>query len=385
MSELSPSAEQASAIKSVVEWYRRKAGPQEFYIAGYAGVGKSVTAGIAIEELKARCGVRNVRTAAYTGKAASVLRKKGISDAQTIHSLIYTPYEDHETGELRFDVSEESPAAEADLIVIDECSMASKELADDLRGFGRKILVLGDPGQLPPISGEGAFTNREPDVFLREIHRQAAGSPVIEIATLAREGKPLPVGYEKDGVRVLKLTKETQPLIYREETQPICGINRVRWCYSQRIRRLRGFHGETPQIGERVMCRRNNRDEGLFNGGMGVLRSIQTVHAGVPGSYRMDVDMEDLAALSAGLAVDPYLFRRHFTNGASKKMELPRGKPRLHEFDWSAVITVHVSQGSSWDDVTVIDDSACFREFRANHLYTAITRAERGLTVLLRE
>src|SRR3954451_2344232 len=99
--------------------------------------------------------------------------------------------------------------------------MVNDEIAKDLRGFGKKILVMGDPAQLPPINGEGAFTNREPDVFLREIHRQAADSPIIELATLARQGKPLPIGYEKDGVRVLKLTKETQPLIYREETQPI--------------------------------------------------------------------------------------------------------------------------------------------------------------------
>ena len=367
-----------------MEWYKQKKGPQEFYIAGYAGVGKSVTANIAIEELKQKCGIKNVRTAAYTGKAASVLRKKGIAGAQTIHSLIYSPVEDEETGGVRFVLSSESPAADADLIVLDEVSMVNKEIADDLRSFGKKILVLGDPGQLPPIRGEGDFTNRESDVFLSEIHRQAAGSPIIELATLARLGKPWPRNYEKDNVRVLALTKETQPLIYREETQPICGLNRVRWVYNSRIRRMRGFEGETPQVGERIICCRNNRVEGIFNGGMGILRKIETSHDGIPGTFRMDVAMEDLEKLSVGLAVDPYLFRQNFTNGEAKRLELPKGRPLLDEFDLGYVLTVHKAQGSGWPDVTVVDDSGSFRDNRDKWRYTAATRAESGLTILTR-
>ena len=378
--QVTPSGEQHGAIRRIVEWYR--SGPQELYLAGYAGVGKSTVAGIAIAELRAKCGVKNVKTAAYTGKAASVLRKKGVSGAQTIHSLIYTAVEDEETGEVRFMLSPDSPAADADLIVLDECSMVDKAMADDLRSFGKKILVMGDPGQLPPINGEGAFTAREPDIFLREIHRQAAGSPIIELATLARQGKPLPVGYENDGVRVLRLTKETQSLIYREETQPICGKNSVRWCYAQRIRRLRGFEGEIPTPGERLLCRRNDREEGLFNGGLGTLLSVEDA---VGGLLRLDVRMDDLEKESRGLLVDPYLFRRHFTNGAAARLPRSKGTPWPHEFDWSTPITAHVGQGSSWDDVTVIDDSGAFRENRAKWLYTSVTRAERGLTVLLRQ
>ena len=383
MSEFTPSPEQASAIESIVEWYKQK-GRQEFYLAGYAGVGKSTVCAVAIEELKSKCRVKNVRTAAYTGKAASVLRKKGNANAQTIHSLIYTAYEDAETGDLRFAISDESPAAEADLIVIDECSMASKELANDLKSFGKKLLILGDPGQLPPINGEGAFTNREPDVFLREIHRQAAESGVIELATLAREGKPWPKGYEKDGVRVLPLNKETQHLIYREETQPICGLNRVRYCYTQRIRKLRGYEGRLPVAGEKLICRRNNREEGLFNGGIGTLKSIATDKK-IPGALTMNIDMEDLEHSSEKLQVDPYLFEKHFTNGEAQKLELRKGMPRLDEFDWAAILTCHASQGSQFPDVTVVDDSAAFREHRNNWRYTACTRSEIGLTILVRD
>lgn len=377
---ITPSDEQAAAIAKIVAWYKDKSGPQEFYVAGPAGVGKSEAARLAIEELKSRCRVKKVRTAAYTGKAALVLRKKGVEDAQTIHSLIYTAREDEETGEVRFSLSQDSPAADADLIVLDECSMVSREVADDVRSYGRKILILGDPCQLPPVSGEGAFTDREPDVLLREIHRQAAGSPIIRLATLAREGMPLPIGFDEGGVRVLKLTKETQPLIYREGTQPLCGINRVRYVYNTRIRGLRGYGGTRPMEGERVICRRNNREEGIFNGGIGILLSLAD---GPHGTYLMDVDMEDLKRPNHGLEVDPYLFRRNFTNGVGDRLRI-KGK-YLNEFDFAYCLTVHSSQGSSWDDVTVIDDSGAFRENRHKHLYTAVTRAERGLTVLLRD
>jgi exodeoxyribonuclease-5 len=381
---ITPSDEQAAAIRKIVDWYKDLSGPQELYVAGYAGVGKSVTANLAIEELRSKCRVKNVRTAAYTGKAASVLRKKGILNAQTIHSLIYIPVEDEETGDVRFALSEESSAADADLIVLDEVSMVNREIADDLRSYGVKILTLGDPGQLPPISGEGAFTNREPDVFLREIHRQARNSPIIELATLAREGKPWPKGFEREGVRVLPLTKETQPLIYREGTQPICGLNRVRHAYNARIRRIRGFDGQVPQVGERIICRRNNREEGLFNGGMGVLKRLAIKDYKFGSVYEIDAQMEDIDKQINGLIVDPSLFRQNLESAGVQKLALPKGIPPLNSFDFGYVLTAHVSQGSGWEDVTVVDDSGAFREHRDKWRYTVATRSEKYLTILLR-
>ena len=60
-------------------------------------------------------------------------------------------------------LNEDSPAAKASLIVIDECSMVDEELGRDLLSFGKKVLVLGDPAQLPPVKGGGFFTEQEPD------------------------------------------------------------------------------------------------------------------------------------------------------------------------------------------------------------------------------
>jgi exodeoxyribonuclease-5 len=382
MSEITPTEEQAKAIRAIVEWYGEK-GRNEFYLAGYAGVGKSTIARLAIEELKDKRGVKKVRTAAYTGKAASVLRKKGNPEAQTIHSLIYIPKLDKKTNELHFILSEDSDAAAADLIVLDECSMIDDRMADDLRSFGKKILVMGDPGQLPPINGQGAFTRNEPDVFLHEIHRQSAESPIIELATLARKGERLPLGFNRAGTEVLALTKPTQELVYRQETQPICGLNRVRWTYTQRIRSRLGHVGPRPLPSERLICCKNNHKEGIFNGGMGTLVSLADTEGRGRPAYSLSVRMEDLDRSTEDLVTDPYLFANHFTAGKTEK--IPGHKPALNEFDWGYIITAHKAQGSSWDHVTVVDDSVAFRENRAKWLYTSITRAESGLTMLLRD
>ena len=83
--------------------------------------------------------------------------------------------------------------------------------------------------------------------------------------------------------------------------------------------------------------------------------------------------------------VDPYLFRQNFTNGEAEKLELPKGRPWPDLFDFSYTLTCHKSQGSQFPDVTVIDDGAAFRDNRWRWAYTACTRAEAGLTILVRE
>ena len=92
----------------------------------------------------------------------------------------------------RFVLNEQSIVRDAKLIVLDEVSMVGAEMAHDLLAFGKPILVLGDPGQLPPIKGDGAFTSDDPDVMLTEIHRQAGESAIIRLATLARQASRSP-------------------------------------------------------------------------------------------------------------------------------------------------------------------------------------------------
>ena len=170
------SAEQDQALIAVSAWLKQGY-PQVFRLFGYAGTGKTTLARHLAEHVDG-----DVLFAAFTGKAALVLRSHGAKKASTIHSLIYRPrgeelVEDEDTGKSSmaplFTLNRQSPVAKAALIVIDECSMVDETLGRDLMSFGTPILVLGDPGQLPPVSGGGFFTDHEPDVLLETIHRQA--------------------------------------------------------------------------------------------------------------------------------------------------------------------------------------------------------------------
>jgi len=383
-----PSNEQWAAIKRIVKWYGD--GNQFFYLAGFAGVGKSTICSIAIEEIKKQYGIKNIDTATYTGKAASILRKKGI-DASTIHSMIYSPKIDSKGVLQGFKLDRLGVASKSDLIVLDECSMIADEMAEDLLSFGKKILVMGDPGQLPPVNGVGYFTRNTPDVFLQEIHRQCADSPIIKLATMARKGEKITPGmYNDTNVLTMMLNNDTQSHIFNSETQVICGLNRVRHTVTQKIRNHLGFKGEYPLKGERVICCKNSRDDILFNGQMGVMKrdvnKLSETEYDEEYLKNFKVVMDDEKE-SHSLNVDPYLFQGHFlSNGKADKIPYIKGREIkfFNEFDWGYAITCHKAQGSQWNHVTIIDDSASFREDKNRWLYTAITRAETGLTLLMR-
>lgn len=374
MTDLVYSPLQERAIDAIVNWYGDAGGKQEFLLYGYAGTGKSTVVSEAVNRLREKYKISNIPIGVYTGKAAHVLRKKGNANAQTIHSMIYLCKEDEETGELHFILNPIGAAAMADLIILDECSMIDQIMARDLMGFGKRILILGDPGQLPPVNGEGAF-NREPDFFLDEIHRQAAESPIIRLATMARQGIPLPIGFHEGDVRVLALTNGSAEHMHNPDTQVLCGVNRVRWAVIQIMRARLGFTEKFPMTGESVICCKNNKERGLFNGGLGTLRKLEIRP---DGAFRITADVE--GNFQKNLLTDPYLFHQHFDNGESK---YDFKKKRPNWFDWSNCISVHKAQGSGFKHITLIDNSSSFRENAAKHLYTGITRAEEGLIVLI--
>jgi exodeoxyribonuclease V len=69
------------------------------------------------------------------------------------------------THQVSFVVNAESPVRDCKLVV-DEFSMVPGEMADDLLAFDKPVLVVGDPGQLPPIRGGRApFVTSRPDVM----------------------------------------------------------------------------------------------------------------------------------------------------------------------------------------------------------------------------
>lgn len=361
------SPQQDGAIQAVNSWLADVSGPQVFYLAGYAGTGKTTIAKKLAED------AGTVVFAAFTGKAALVLRSKGCDGASTIHSLIYKADTDDD-GITRFKINRHDSAAKtADLVVIDEVSMVGEDLGRDLLSFGRKVLVLGDPAQLPPVGGEGFFTSRKPDWMLTEVHRQAAESPVLRLATTVREGGRLGFGAYGTSL-VLRRDQVGQKMVLGVD-QVLTGTNKTRRNTNQKIRRLLGRDGRFVK-GERVVALRNDSDRGLLNGSLWEVAEIEMSDA-------EETEMV-VKPLDSGMSVNAVSVKTHHAWLDGNEKELPWTVQKDYQpFEYAYALSVHKAQGSQWDSVLIFDESRVFREDASKHLYTAITRAAQRVIVAI--
>lgn len=448
--EIKPTDIQSRAIAEIKDWFTNRSGTQPvFRLFGYAGTGKTTITKYAIADLglsmfrpprRNRAGeldgpIPDTFFGAFTGKASYVMRRHG-TPAQTIHSMIYSVFEATEEqvdqaqaelgrmqaaasampiGEARiqafaavhqfgekvrkmkypdFGLNLEADVSQSQLIVLDEVSMVNDEMASHLLAFGKPILVLGDPGQLSPIKGEGAFTKTDPDVMLEEIHRQALGSPIIQLATMARTGQPIPMGKYSDSVFKMDKRHISASQLLRAD-QVICGLNATRYQLNTAMRAVAGFaqfgwyptserlqneRGETVQ--EKIICLKNQNSDGLING---MFLSLDNIRPDDEFSFSADITTEEGRRLERKRF---YVYNGEFTN------HYDFDKDR-HERDWKIkkglteatygwAITGHKAQGSQWKNVIVYDDQwgAGRGGERKKWLYTAITRAEEGLVIL---
>lgn len=370
---LSWSPQQDAAIKAARAWLADPCGKQVFRIFGYAGTGKTTLATELAASVKG-----TVLFATFTGKASLVLRKKGCEDASTIHSLIYKVEVNERTGEASFLLNYDSDLADASLLVVDEVSMVGREIAEDLLSFGKRILVLGDPAQLPPVKGEGFFINEAPDVMLTEVHRQARDNPIIRMSMDIRENGRLELGAYGDSqvIRCCDVGQDRMRELVLGSDQLLCGLNRTRTTFNRRIRQLKGLAGvaETwhPAPGDRLICLRNKREKVLFNGGM-----WEAVLVG--DKFRcFSIEVASLDEDRDPLTVD---VPEEFFSGTEHKLDW-RERRQYEEFTFGWAITCHKSQGSEWPSVVVFDESQAFRDSRSNWLYTAVTRAGEKVTVV---
>ncbi|WP_457628453.1 AAA family ATPase [Persephonella sp.] len=306
-------------------------------ITGYAGTGKTTVAREIIRELEYR-GL-SIALLTPTGKAAKRLEEKTERFAMTIHKAL-------------------ANEITADVFIVDEASMIDVYLAEKLMraAQGSKVIFLGDPAQLPPV-GVGHFfrdlisSGAVPVVRLTQIMRNAGG--IVRQANAVREGR-FPVKQddnfywysdpEKRVVQILEKAKqsgkEVQLLggVYRGKV----GVNQMNKI-AQEILNPGAPEFEGYRLGDRVIhTGRNDYTDMVMNGDSGTV---------------VDVD-------STGILVK-------FWDGKEKYYT----KPELRNLQLAYAMTVHKAQGSEWDNVAVVFDTASYPLLSRYWLYTALTRA----------
>lgn len=422
---------------------------------GYAGTGK--TAVVATEAIRAleRQGV-SVQVLAPTGKAAKVLRSKGLHSASTIHSYLYTPSKrerrawredwgkfaaklrqakpkaepiiaaidaatsetnlDQEWGALaglvpkrmrdklgrlraarRFELAfttsgaiaffEDNGVPAADVLLVDEASMVSAAVSDDLKRTGSRLIFVGDPAQLPPVRAQRSIAAMgPPHHLLTEVHRQKGGSPILRLATDIRTTQH-PVAPATKGKRLLPLDQYDQVLCWRNATREHVNAE-VR-------RRLGRARGITPEQGDRLVCLKNTKKPD--NGGKQWMNGEQATVLNVDARAVARDDLHLVVRDDEGAEFKVVTRASTFGGYRAEQEHLDRSGWTSPDpvFAFGYALTVHKAQGSEWGRVLLVDESADMiavtsrREGRAaaleqarQWLYTGVTRAADDLHIV---
>lgn len=397
-------SDQKVADKKISDWFF-KGTKQVFVLTGYAGTGKTaLLKHTVIETLK----LDDTYSAAFvtpTGKAATVLIKNGVS-ACTLHRLIYqsqTVMQEVEVNGKKLKVEKlifkrrESIDKAIKLIIIDEASMVSDDVLSDILNFGVKVLLCGDDAQLPPVEGFNSFL-KQPDHTLTQIVRQQQDNPIIKLATMARENKPIPFGSFSGKAYVVygrKFYGETRQGLLTRCDQIVCGLNRTRSKLNDEVRKIKGFEG-LPQDGEKLICTFNNWEQfidgemrfNLVNGIIGTAIEPFYNAGEYMGFMQFKPDFLDETCPDA-LPFDTGIFESgeyRYKHGDSFAKFDENGEPTgvfsLNRFEFGYCISCHKAQGSEFNNVVVFDESYAFKEDKNRWLYTAVTRAKEKLVLV---
>jgi len=415
--------DQQLAIKKMTMWYTLIENQQYYRLVGFAGTGKTFIINFLIKELGLDP-VTQVAFCAFTGSAAMNLVKKGNKNATTIHQLIYeTTVSDEpvykkvknkETGlyeytneilryEKKFYINKKTALNPMlKLIVVDEFSMASDEMLKDLLSFGIKVLMVGDSGQLEPVSKTNTFINGY-DSILEEIVRQKGESSIIDLSFKARNKIAIPYGAYGNDAEILPMycieDNNDALELYTWADQILCGMNKTRKKVNYTLRKHLGFTDKIPQKNDKVVCTQNNWDMyayspklgtyiALVNGTMGYVEKIKAVSI-ISKEFIMDFRCDfDPYCVFEDIKVSFYNFDDEVASPPSNSGK--RGREITNIFDYGYCMTVHKAQGNGYGKVLVLAEKMTFGknfdvETERRWLYTAITRAENQLIMLIDE
>lgn len=376
---MSLTRKQEEAVKIAVGRFKNK----ESYttIAGYAGVGKTYVA----EHIISALGLKpeEIMVGAFTGKAAFRLQESGFPQALTLHKILYKTLKTPR-GFIHMKLPK-SDLAGIKLFLFDEVSMIPDNMLRDAAAFGIHTIMLGDPGQLPPIGKDNGMLQK-PHIFLDEIMRQAAESSIIRLSKDIREGNKIQPFCDEQVQILPKEELSTGMLTWAD--QVLCGKNDTRKYYNEVIREELGYVDSIlPQEGEKIIVTNNNwelvNSAGfpLINGMLGTVtrsgeidKADEAMGRSMGSNIRwstMDF-MPDVGGVEfRGVKYDA----QRFLDGTNSYIvnQFAKGYNRMNYIDFGSVITVHKFQGSEDNKGLGIEEVMNGKQHR-RWLYTMSTR-----------
>lgn len=360
-------------------------------ITGAAGTGKTSISRAILNVYKQ--GNYKISCCALSAMAAQRITEATGFQASTIHRLL-------EYGKMGFNRNHNNPL-EADIILVDECSMINVPLFKSLLEAvkeGAKVIMCGDNKQLPPIGygnvfGDLLLKTDDFNVFkLTKVLRQAEKSGILMDANKIRRGM-FPISQPE-----LKIVNgELNDMVYmfrdnREALQRIAiktymrsieqvGIDNVMIVTPRRencdnssteinktIVELIADKSQPSMklgnkvfyVGSKVMQIDNNYEKNVFNGEIGYIQSIEERFS----------DGEKTTVFSV----------EYKMNDKKKLVEYNRNE--LGQIDLAYAATCHKLQGSGIHTVIIIIDMTHYTLLDTCLLYTAITRAKKRCLLL---
>lgn len=214
--------------------------PQEhfFVISGYAGCGKSTLVKYLIQETKGVIDAikliadhvpdYEVVLTATTNKAAEALSEATGELVVTIHSFLSLRVAGgYGKTEQSIEMTRNSKPKADKIVFIDEASYIDPLLEGYITKLLKdcKVIYVGDPAQLTPVKYKDAciFKRGHKEAKLSQVVRQAAGNPIIELATKFRETVNTGefFSFVPDGVNVAVMNRsDFEDAIIKEMNRP---------------------------------------------------------------------------------------------------------------------------------------------------------------------
>ncbi len=368
-------------------------------ITGGPGTGKTTTINSIIRLFEME-GL-DFMLAAPTGRAAKRMSETTGYEARTIHRML--ELNGGVEGSAGFERNESNPL-EADAVIIDEMSMVDISLMHSLLKAvapPTRLILVGDISQLPSV-GPGSVLKDMIDsgayrvVRLTKIFRQASQSDIIVNAHKINRGEPVELNnksrdffflkrYDAEKITnvVLQLVVQKMPKyvdasmydiqVLTPMRKGLLGVDRLNIVLQQYLnppspKKQEKERGNTVfREGDKVMQIKNNyqleweiknrygiaveRGMGVFNGDMGIIRSIRDI------TELMTVEFDE------GRIVE-YPFKL------------------LEELELAYAVTIHKSQGSEYPAVVIPLLNGPKMLMNRNLLYTAVTRARKCVTLV---